>query len=154
MKNQLHLPLSLLALLAAIGCTDEAEPPPVFVEPRLGLELVGEVANEWLGYSVAAAGDVTGDGQVDLLLSEHASGVGGRVSLLAGPLEPGQPWRDRVVATFVGEDGFAKDVQVAAEQTLHPSFTQCLLDSFAGLEFPSAIMGAELHRRYDIREGS
>ncbi|MBC8066807.1 MAG: FG-GAP repeat protein, partial [Deltaproteobacteria bacterium] len=105
MTNHLHL--CALALLAVFGCAGSSEPSATFVAPRLGLELVGEVANEWLGYSIAAAGDVTGDGRADLLLSEHASGVGGRVSVIAGPLVPGEPWRDRVVATFVGEYGFA-----------------------------------------------
>lgn len=109
MSHDRHL--FLLAALAASShaCDGDtgASPPAVFVPPRLGLELAGEVANEWLGYSIATAGDVTGDGRVDLLLSEHASGVGGRVSVLEGPLAPARPWRERVVATFVGEYGFA-----------------------------------------------
>lgn len=96
----------LLGLLAGSGCEQVTEPAP-YAPPRLALELAGEVANEWLGYSIAAAGDVTGDGRVDFLLSEHASGAGGRVSLIEGPLGDGDAWRDHVVATLVGEYGFA-----------------------------------------------
>jgi hypothetical protein len=97
----------VLALLAAPACAADEESTPAFVQPRPGPELAGDTPNEWLGYSVAAAGDVTGDGSVDLLVSEHASSVGGRVSVVAGPLRADVRWRDRVVATVVGEYGFA-----------------------------------------------
>lgn len=101
----LLLPISLVLP----QCSSESGPAeaPIFAAPRLGLELRGETPNEWLGYSIAGVGDMTGDGKPDLVFSEHASSVGGRVTLVRGPLDDASDWRAQIVATIEGEYGFA-----------------------------------------------
>lgn len=45
----------------------------------------GNVAAEWVGYSVGAAGDVNGDGVADFLVGSLSPGNGGRTGVVFGP---------------------------------------------------------------------
>ena len=83
-----------LPLLAALLCgcpTVEAEPeaPPALLPDRPRRELVGAAQADWLGASVAGAGDVDGDGYDDLLVGAPGrmapeAVVPGRVLLFRG----------------------------------------------------------------------
>jgi hypothetical protein len=66
-------------------------------EPGQGLEIWGAAENDLLGYSVADAGDVNGDGYRDIVLGSPGTDVGGKLDAGAVYLVFGSPSRSTSV---------------------------------------------------------
>lgn len=65
----------------------------------------GNVAAEWVGYSVGAAGDVNGDGISDFLVGSLSASNGGRIGVVLGPF--GDSFKiNQADVVIDGEDGF------------------------------------------------
>ena len=71
------------------------------------VKLSGDDANDWAGYAVAAAGDVDGDGNADLLVGatrdDTAGTDAGVAFLLHGPVDADATLAARADAAFTGE---------------------------------------------------
>ena len=104
--RSLILTLLPLPLPLAASC-GEADAPAVFAAPTAGPQFRGNPnAYDWGGYSLAGAGDLDIDGHDDLVVTSHASGLGGSLSVFYGPVA-GPLAAAEADATIVGEYGFA-----------------------------------------------
>lgn len=68
---------------------------------------VGELDTDYAGYGMAAVGDLTGDGALDLVVGSIGNGDAGanagKVYLVAGPLAPGSWSLGDAATTWIGE---------------------------------------------------